>query len=68
MADLLSMLGYLLTVVNKFMLNLGGVLNVLVGAVTFLLKLGELWERIKQFRSKKGKNKGSTKRNSRKNP
>lgn len=64
MADLLTMLGRLLASADKVMVFLAGGLNVLNGAVTFLLKLAELWEKSKQHKAQKGKNKRSTKRNS----
>lgn len=68
MTELLGMLANLTATGVKFMQSLGGVLTFLTGALTFLLKANELWEKIRQFSSSKGKNKGSTKRNSRKNP
>ncbi|MFZ5639476.1 MAG: hypothetical protein ACOY4Q_02165 [Bacillota bacterium] len=47
---------------------LAGGLTFLNGVVQLLLKLSELWDKYRQHRRQKGKNKRSTKRNSRKNP
>jgi hypothetical protein len=54
--------------VTDLLALLAGGLNFLNSVVQLLLKLAELWEKFKQDRRQKGKNKRSTKRNSHKNP
>ena len=68
MADLLTMLACFFAAANKYLPVLNGGLNVLNSALTFLLKLHELWEKYQQRRQQQRENKRSTKRTSIKNP
>jgi len=63
-----TLLAYLLAEAGKYIPVLAGGLNVLNGVLSLAQKLLELWEKMQSKRSKKGKNKRSTKRTTRMNP